>query len=241
MRPLLEIRNLSKQYRGRKVLADLSLALEPGQIVGLLGPNGSGKTTTFECIMGLVQPDRGSILLRGQAISHLPPHKRARQGIGYLAQETTLFRLLTVRDNLRAVLEIVTDSRDGLGKRIEEISKEVGISHLLSQKAYKLSGGEKRRLELAILFCSSPSVVLLDEPFLGIDPLGIQSIRDVILRLHRRGVTILMSEQNVREALRLVDRADILHGGRVIYHGSAQSLTADPQVRAHLLGEDFRL
>jgi lipopolysaccharide export system ATP-binding protein len=233
---------LAKRYNRRNVVDGVSLAMESGEIVGLLGPNGAGKTTSFYMIVGLISPDTGSIHLNGRDITHMPMHERARLGIGYLPQEPSIFRKLTVADNLRTVLEL----RDGLseGQReliIEELLDEFNIGHLRAQPAMGLSGGERRRVEIARALACEPQFMLLDEPFAGVDPISIIDIQKIIDHLRKRGIGILITEHNVRETLGICNRAYILAGGRVIAEGTADDIVRNKEVRQVYLGENFSL
>jgi len=233
---------LAKRYNRRNVVDGVSLAMESGEIVGLLGPNGAGKTTSFYMIVGLISPDTGSIHLNGRDITHMPMHERARLCIGYLPQEPSIFRKLTVADNLRTVLEL----RDGLseGQReliIEELLDEFNIGHLRAQPAMGLSGGERRRVEIARALACEPQFMLLDEPFAGVDPISIIDIQKIIDHLRKRGIGILITEHNVRETLGICNRAYILAGGRVIAEGTADDIVRNKEVRQVYLGENFSL
>ena len=233
---------LAKRYNRRNVVDGVSLAMESGEIVGLLGPNGAGKTTSFYMIVGLISPDTGSIHLNGRDITHMPMHERAQLGIGYLPQEPSIFRKLTVADNLRTVLEL----RDGLseGQReliIEELLDEFNIGHLRAQPAMGLSGGERRRVEIARALACEPQFMLLDEPFAGVDPISIIDIQKIIDHLRKRGIGILITEHNVRETLGICNRAYILAGGRVIAEGTADDIVRNKEVRQVYLGENFSL
>jgi lipopolysaccharide export system ATP-binding protein len=212
-----------------------------GQVVGLLGPNGAGKTTCFYMIIGLVRPDGGHVVLDGADITHYPMHVRARRGLGYLPQETSVFRKLTVQENLLAVLELMPLPRAEREKRAEELLEELGISHLADQMANVLSGGEKRRLEIARALSTQPSFMLLDEPFAGIDPLAVADIKSIIGHLRQRGIGILISDHNVRETLGVCDSAYIMVDGRVIESGTPDSIVCSQEVCRSYLGEDFRL
>jgi lipopolysaccharide export system ATP-binding protein len=234
--------HLAKRYNRRNVVDGVSLNMQAGEIVGLLGPNGAGKTTSFYMIVGLIGPDSGSIHFDGRDITHLPMHARARLGIGYLPQEPSIFRKLSVADNLRAVLEL----RRGLGRKqrrriIEELLEEFNIGHLREQPAIGLSGGERRRVEIARALACEPRFMLLDEPFAGVDPISIIDIQKIIDHLRQRGIGILITEHNVRETLGICSRAYILAGGRVIAEGTAQDIVANPEVRQVYLGENFSL
>lgn len=234
--------HLVKRYNRRSVVEGVSLQMQGGEIVGLLGPNGAGKTTSFYMIVGLIQPDTGSITLNDQDITHLPMHKRARLGIGYLPQEPSIFRKLNVTENLRAVLELRNDLNQGQRELIiEELLDEFNIGHLRHQSALGLSGGERRRVEIARALALEPYFMLLDEPFAGVDPLSILDIQKIIDHLRKRGIGILITEHHVRETLGTCDRAYILAGGRVIAEGTAQDIVQNKEVRQVYLGEHFSL
>jgi len=237
----LVARNLSKSFRRRPVLRDVSIAVQRGEAVGLLGPNGAGKTTCFYLITGLISPDAGSISLDGHAITDLPMYRRARLGIGYLPQEASIFRGMTVENNIRAVLEVVEKDRDTREAMLDELLAEFSISHLRRAPALALSGGERRRAEIARALASRPSFMLLDEPLAGIDPIAVGDIRDLVAHLKDRGIGVLITDHNVRETLDLIDRAYILHEGRLMMEGVPQEIVAHEGVRRVYLGERFRL
>lgn len=237
----LEAKQLEKTYRGRKIVRGVSLRVEHGEVVGLLGPNGAGKTTTFYMVVGLVKPDRGMVTLDGTDITRMPMYRRARNGIGYLAQEPSVFRKLTVAENLTAVLENMGLTAFERLERKDSLLKELGIAHLADSMAYTLSGGERRRVEIARALTLSPKFILLDEPFAGIDPLAVQDIQGIISLLKKKGIGILITDHNVRETLAITDRAYIISEGEIIEAGSAAEITASPQVRQFYLGEAFRL
>jgi len=237
---LLTTHGLKKTYNKRSVVDDVSLQMNSGEIVGLLGPNGAGKTTSFYMIVGLIHPDSGNIHLDGQAITHMPMHARARLGIGYLPQEPSIFRKLTVSDNLRAVLELRGDMSEGqIELRIEELLDEFSVSHLRNQPAIGLSGGERRRVEIARALACEPRFMLLDEPFAGVDPISIIDIQKIIHHLRERGIGVLITEHNVRETLGICDRVYILNEGKVIAEGDSGQIVANPEVRKVYLGENF--
>ncbi len=240
--PILDARDLRKVYGGRAVVDGVSVSVEPGAIVGLLGPNGAGKTTSFYMIAGLVPPDEGTVFFNGKDISALPMHRRARLGLGYLPQEESIFRKLSVEENLLAVLETRADmTRGDRHGRAEELMERFGIIKLRTSLAITLSGGEKRRLTIARSLCTNPRLLMLDEPFSGVDPIAVEDIQRIVRELRDRdGLSILITDHNVRETLRIVDRAYLIHDGRVILEGSAESLVNDPLARKHYLGEDFR-
>lgn len=239
---VLEARDLRKTYGGRAVVDGVSVCVEPGAIVGLLGPNGAGKTTSFYMIAGLVPPDEGRVWFQGKDISGLPMHRRARLGLGYLPQEESIFRKLSVWDNLMAVLETRADlNRAQQRGRAGELLERFGITKLSKSLAITLSGGEKRRLTIARSLCTEPRLLMLDEPFSGVDPIAVEDIQRIVRDLRDRdGLSILITDHNVRETLSIVDRAYLIHDGRVILEGSAQSLVNDPLARKHYLGEEFR-
>jgi lipopolysaccharide export system ATP-binding protein len=233
---ILEGQRLTKIYRKRRVVDDVDLSVQQGEIVGLLGPNGAGKTTTFYMIVGLVRPDAGRILLDGSDLSPLPMFKRARAGIGYLAQEPSVFRRLSVEDNVRAILETVPVSDDERRRRLEGLLDELSIKHLRSVPAYKLSGGERRRLEITRALVTSPKFMLLDEPFAGVDPIAVNDIQTIVAGLRRRGIGVLITDHNVEQTLDIVDRAYIMFEGKVQVSGSVRDLVFNDQVAHHYLG-----
>ena len=233
--------DLSKTYRGRKVVDNVSLNVAPGEVVGLLGPNGAGKTTTFYMVLGLIRPDGGRIVLNGQDITHLPVFQRARRGLGFLPQEPSIFRKLSVEDNLMAILETLDIPREERARRLESLLDELGIAHLARSKAYTLSGGERRRAEIARALVTDPSFLLLDEPFAGIDPIAVDEIQGIIVELKARGIGVLVTDHNVRETLHIVDRAYLISEGQVLLSGTAEALAADDRAREVYLGERFRL
>jgi len=238
---ILNITDLVKAYGGRRVVNGVTLEVQSGQVVGLLGPNGAGKTTCFYMIIGLVKPEGGHIYLDGQEITGYPMHVRARQGLGYLPQETSVFRKLSVRQNMLAILELLPLSREEQGARADQLLDELGIRHLSDQIANVLSGGEKRRLEISRALATRPSFMLLDEPFAGIDPLAVADIKKIIGHLRQRGIGILISDHNVRETLGVCDSAFIMVDGRVIESGPPQSIVCSEAVCRSYLGEDFKL
>lgn len=239
---LLSATALSKSFNRRRVVDGVSLSINSGEIVGLLGPNGAGKTTSFYMIVGLISPDSGSIQIDGRVITHMPMHARAQMGIGYLPQEPSIFRKLTVDDNLRAVLELRNHLTQGQRDLIiEELLDEFSIAHLRDQPAIGLSGGERRRVEIARALACEPRFMLLDEPFAGVDPISIIDIQKIIDHLRRRGIGILITEHNVRETLGICNRAYILNEGRVIAEGSSDHIVQNPEVRKVYLGENFSL
>jgi lipopolysaccharide export system ATP-binding protein len=239
--PGLAAQNVAKHYKNRPVLRDVSLDVQRGEIVGLLGPNGAGKTTFFYILTGLIAADAGNITLEGHDITALPMYRRARLGIGYLPQEASIFRGMTVENNLRAVLEIAETDHHRREAMLESLLAEFSISHLRRAPALALSGGERRRVEIARALATRPSIILLDEPLAGIDPIAIGDIRELILYLKNKGIGVLITDHNVRETLDLVDRAYIIHDGRVLMQGSPSAIIAHDDVRRVYLGERFRL
>ncbi len=232
---------LSKSYRGRRVVDEVNLELRQGEVVGLLGPNGAGKTTTFYMIVGLIAPDGGQVYLNNEEITALPMYQRARSGISYLPQEPSVFRKLTVEENLMSIAETLALSAGEQEASVTGLLKEFGIDHLRRQGAYTLSGGERRRLEIARALVLTPQFVLLDEPFAGIDPLAVLDIQRIIARLRERHIGILITDHNVRETLNITDRAYIINEGKILRHGSPEELTNDVEVKKVYLGENFRL
>jgi lipopolysaccharide export system ATP-binding protein len=237
----LDVRGLGKSYRRRPVLRDVSLRLHRGEVVGLLGPNGAGKTTCFYAVAGLIPPDVGSVFVDGQNVTRLPMYRRAKLGIGYLPQEASVFRGLSVADNIRAVLEISVPDREKRRELLDELLGEFSITHLRRTPAVALSGGERRRVEIARCLASRPKYVLLDEPFAGVDPLAVSDIRKLVRQLTDRGIGVLITDHNVRETLEIIDRAYILHGGTVLMSGSPEQVVRDDNVRRVYLGDSFRL
>jgi lipopolysaccharide export system ATP-binding protein len=237
----LQAVELSKSYRGRRVVDDVELEIGQGEVVGLLGPNGAGKTTTFYIIVGLARPDSGRVLLNGDEITDLPMYLRARSGISYLPQEPSVFRQLTSEENLLAVLETLPLTPEQQRDRLEELLVQMGLETVRQNKAYTLSGGERRRLEIARSLTLQPSFILLDEPFSGIDPLTVKDLQEIIRGLSRSGIGVLITDHNVRETLSVTDRAYILRNGRIFRKGSPAELSEDPEVRRVYLGDHFRL
>ena len=237
----LSVVSIAKSYDRKAVLTDVSLGVERGEVVGLLGPNGAGKTTCFYSVMGLVKPDSGRILLEGQDITGLPMYRRAILGLGYLPQETSIFRGLTVSQNIMAVLEVAEPDRRARRDRLEQLLGEFHIERLRDVPAMALSGGERRRCEIARALAANPTIMLLDEPFAGIDPISISDIRDLIIELKSRDIGVLITDHNVRETLDIVDRACIIYGGQVLFAGSPEDLVRDENVRRLYLGESFEL
>ena len=232
---------LGKRYKKRPVVRNVSLSLQRGEAVGLLGPNGAGKTTTFYMITGLVQPDEGRVMMDGHDVTMLPMYRRARLGLGYLPQEASIFRGLTVEQNISAALEVVEPEADRRAAMLDELLAEFGIAHLRRAPALALSGGERRRCEIARALATHPSYILLDEPLAGIDPIAVGEIRDLVKHLKDRGIGVLITDHNVRETLEIIDRAYILHDGKVLMEGNPQEIVANEDVRRVYLGEKFSL
>jgi len=237
----LEVISIAKSYDKRSVLSDISLTVGKGEVLGLLGPNGAGKTTCFYSIMGLVRPDSGRILMDGIDVTKLPMYRRAILGLGYLPQETSIFRGMTVEQNINCVLEMVEPDKEVREQELERLLDEFGLARLRESPAMALSGGERRRCEIARALAAKPSIMLLDEPFAGIDPLSIGDIRHLVIDLKERGIGVLITDHNVRETLDIVDRACIIYGGQVLFAGSPADLVADENVRRLYLGESFTL
>ncbi len=237
----LRARGLGKSYRRRPVVRGVDLELYRGEAVGLLGPNGAGKTTTFYMITGLVQADQGKIEIDGEDVTEEPMYRRARRGLGYLPQEASIFRGLTVTQNIMAVLELVESDKSVRLTRLEELLEEFSVTHLRDTPAVALSGGERRRVEIARCLASNPSFILLDEPFAGVDPIAVNDIRDLVKHLKSRDIGVLITDHNVRETLEIIDRAYILHDGQVLMSGTPEEVVADDNVRRVYLGEGFRI
>ncbi len=237
----LAAHNLSKSYRQRPVVRDVSVSVQRGEAVGLLGPNGAGKTTCFYLITGLIAPDSGSITLDGDEVTELPMYRRARMGVGYLPQEASIFRGMSVEANIRAVLEVVEKDRDARETMLDELLAEFSISHLRQTPSLALSGGERRRVEIARALASRPSFMLLDEPLAGIDPIAVGDIRDLVAHLKDRGLGVLITDHNVRETLDIIERAYIIHEGRLMMEGAPDEIVAHEGVRRVYLGERFKL
>lgn len=236
---ILEIKSIGKSYSSRRVVRDVSLEIKSGEIIGLLGPNGAGKTTSFYIITGLIKPDYGSILLDGQEITKLPMYQRARFGLSYLPQESSIFRGLSVEQNIMAVLEIAITDDDEREHRLEELLAEFSISHLRNASAIALSGGERRRVEIARCLATNPKFLLLDEPLAGIDPIAVNDIKNLIHHLKDRGLGVLITDHNVREALSIIDKAYIIHDGSVLMHGTPDEIVNNKEVQKVYLGESF--
>ena len=237
----LETDRISKTYRGRRVVDDVSLFVQQGEVVGLLGPNGAGKTTSFYMIVGLISPDSGRVLVDSQDITDLPMYQRARKGISYLPQEASVFRKLTVEENLLAVFETMNLPLSERQRRTRELLEEFGITHIARNRAFSLSGGERRRVEIARSLAINPAFILLDEPFAGIDPIAVFEIQRIVSQLRARGIGILITDHNVRETLKITDRAYIIKEGEIFRQGVPESLSADAEVRRIYLGETFNL
>ena len=238
---LLSTDKLAKSYNQRRVVNGVSINVDAGEIVGLLGPNGAGKTTTFNIVVGILKPDEGEVRFQGSDITRLPMHERARLGIGYLTQEPSVFRKLTVEENILAILETCPMSAKERALRLKSLLDELDLTGVAASKAYLLSGGEKRRLEVTRALVTSPKLLLLDEPFSGIDPIAVYEVQKIVRRLKERGLGILITDHNVRETLKLVDRAYLIHHGDVIYQGLGEEMVNDPKAREIYLGPDFNL
>ncbi len=241
MTDVLKVESLVKVYRKKRVVDDVSLFVRQGEVVGLLGPNGAGKTTTFYMVIGQIQPDGGRVLLREKDITNFPMYVRARHGIGYLTQEPSIFRKLTVEDNIKAILETLPISSSEFDTILKNILVELGIERVATQKAYSLSGGERRRVEIARTLVCSPSFILLDEPFAGIDPLAVEDIKTIVRHLKDRNIGVLITDHNVRDILEITDRAYIISEGRIFASGSPDEITSNADVRRSYLGEHFEL
>lgn len=236
---LLEVKNLVKRFNGKAVVSGLSFHVLPGEVVGLLGPNGAGKTTAFYITIGLIRPDEGEVYFKGQNITALPIHKRAALGFGYLAQEPSIFRHLSVEDNILCILETLPTSNRQ--EKLEALLQELHLEHLRKKMAITLSGGERRRLEITRALVTSPSLLLLDEPFANIDPLAVADVKHLIRLLKQKGISVLITDHNAREIFSIVDRSYLVQEGKVLLSGSTESLINDPKARKSYLGEDFRL
>ena len=237
----LRVENLGKSYKKRPVIRDVSLELGRGEVVALLGPNGSGKTTCFYAIAGLITPEAGHVIIDGRDVTTLPMYRRAKLGIGYLPQEMSIFRGMTVEDNIRAILEISVSDSHKQRERLEDLLSEFSIEHLRRASAMALSGGERRRVEIARCLAADPKYLLLDEPFAGVDPIAVGEIRSLVADLKTRGIGVLITDHNVRETLEIVDRAYILHDGKVLMSGTAEEVVRDENVRRVYLGQSFRI
>jgi lipopolysaccharide export system ATP-binding protein len=237
----LEARDLERYYGNWKVVDKVNIEVKRGEVVGLLGPNGAGKTTTFYLIVGLLRPDRGKIMVDGRDLTRVPMHARARLGIGYLQQEPSIFRRLTVRENILAILETLPIKGKERNERLDGLLEELNIAHIADRKGYNLSGGERRRVEITRALVTQPGYLLLDEPFVGIDPIAVAEIQDIVSRLKKKGLGILITDHNVRETLSTTDRAYIMFEGKILLRGTSQELATDPVARQIYLGERFRL
>ena len=238
---MLEAKGLVKLYKGRKVVNNLSLTVEKGEVVGLLGPNGAGKTTTFYMAVGLIRPDKGSVYLNDKNITELPMYLRARMGISYLPQEPSVFRKLTVRENIMSILETIDLEDKEREERLDSLLSELNISHLADNKAYTLSGGERRRVEITRALVTSPSFMLLDEPFAGIDPIAVTEIQNIIAKLKKKNIGILITDHSVQETLAITDRAYIINEGKMLISGTPKEIAHSSKARAIYLGDKFRL
>ena len=238
---VLHTRDLVKIYGKRRVVDDVSLKVTQGEIVGLLGPNGAGKTTSFYMITGLIRPNSGHIFLDNDDITNLPMYKRSRRGISYLPQEASIFRKLTVEENLLAIMEVIGIKRADRKKRAQELMEELGISHLAKNKGYNLSGGERRRTEIARTLVTNPKFILLDEPFAGVDPIAVQDIQNIVKNLKIKNIGVLITDHNVRETLSITDHAYLLFEGKILKEGNSEYLANDPEARKLYLGDKFRL
>lgn len=239
--PLLSIENLKKSYAGNPVVDGLDFYVLPGEVVGLLGPNGAGKTTAFYMTMGLIRPDQGKVFFQGHDITMLPIHERSKMGMGYLAQEPSIFRQLSVEENISCILETLPLSKQQQKERLQTLLQELGLTALAKKKACTLSGGQRRRLEITRALVTCPSLLLLDEPFANIDPLAVQDVKKLILLLKNKGISVLITDHNAREIFSIVDRSYLMADGRVMISGSVDELLQNPQARQSYLGEDFRM
>lgn len=238
---MLHARDLIKRYKGRTVVGGVSVQVRQGEIVGLLGPNGAGKTTTFYMITGLVRPNSGHVYIDYQEITNLPMYKRAQRGIGYLPQEASVFRKLSVEDNIRAILELTGLSKEQQSNRLEQLLSEFGLEHVRKNMGDVLSGGERRRTEIARALATEPKFILLDEPFAGVDPIAVEDIQSIVSKLKERNIGVLITDHNVQETLSITDRAYLLFEGKILKQGTAEELAADEQVRKVYLGQNFEL
>lgn len=238
---ILRAENIVKKYRKRTVVKGVSFDVEQGEIVGLLGPNGAGKTTSFYMIVGLIQPFSGKIFLDQEEITNLPVYRRAKKGIGYLAQEASVFRKLSIEDNIRAVLEMTTYSKEYQREKLETLIQEFGLQHIRKSKGIQLSGGERRRTEIARALAIDPKFILLDEPFAGVDPIAVEDIQQIVVKLKEKNIGVLITDHNVHETLSITDRSYLLFEGRILKAGTAHELAADEDVRRVYLGQNFEL
>jgi lipopolysaccharide export system ATP-binding protein len=241
IQPLLKAEDLAKSYGGKPVVNGLSLHVAPGEVIGLLGPNGAGKTTAFYMTIGLIKPDKGKVFFKGQEVTHLPIHERAKMGMGYLAQEPSVFRHLTVEENIRCILETLPIGKIELKQRLEALLKELHLHPLAKKRASTLSGGERRRLEITRALIIQPSLLLLDEPFANIDPLAVHDVKQMIHHLKSKGISVLITDHNAREIFSIVDRSYLIRDGQVLMSGSVDELLQSKEARAVYFGEDFRL
>ncbi|MFZ2620506.1 MAG: LPS export ABC transporter ATP-binding protein [Alphaproteobacteria bacterium] len=237
----LQVRGIGRMLKQRALLNDVTFDVQKGEVVALLGPNGAGKTTCFHAVTGLIPVDSGQITLDGADVTHWPVYRRARAGLGYLPQEASIFRGLTAEQNIRAVLEVVEPNRHAVNERLEELIAEFGLEKVRTSPAPALSGGERRRVEIARALAARPSYILLDEPFAGVDPIAVNDVRHLVMNLKNRGLGVLITDHNVRETLEIVDRACILHDGRLLTHGTPADIVANPDVKRVYLGESFKL
>ncbi|MEM7790113.1 MAG: LPS export ABC transporter ATP-binding protein [Verrucomicrobiota bacterium] len=240
-RPTIQTRQLVRDFGKRRVVKDVNVTVKAGEIVGLLGPNGAGKTTTFYIIVGLIKATKGKVFLDEYDLTPLPMYRRSRRGIGYLPQEASIFRKMTVEQNIRAIAETLPLKKAERKACVEKHLSELGLEHLAKQKAYTLSGGERRRLEISRALVTNPKFLLMDEPFSGVDPISVSEVQKIIIQLKERGIGVLITDHNVRETLRIVDRAYLMHQGSVLCEGSSDFLINDPQSRQYYLGEDFNI
>lgn len=238
---LLEVKDLEKTYNGKAVVNGLSFTVRPGEVVGLLGPNGAGKTTAFYMTIGLIKPDKGSVFFKGTDVTESPIHKRAKMGLGYLAQEPSVFRSLTVEENLLCILETLSLTKPEKMTRLEELLGELHLTHLRKKKAASLSGGERRRLEITRALICEPSLLLLDEPFANIDPLAVQDVKHLITHLKKKNISILITDHNAREIFSIVDRSYLIHEGKVMLSGTVEDLLSNPEARRNYFGDNFKL
>jgi lipopolysaccharide export system ATP-binding protein len=240
-KPLLEVNSLVKHYGGKAVVNGLSFSIDPGEVVGLLGPNGAGKTTAFYMTVGLIQPDKGTVIFKGENVTFKPVHSRAKMGLGYLAQEPSIFRGLSVEDNILCILETLNLSSKEKKDKLKKLLSELNIEHLAKKKAATLSGGERRRLEITRALVTEPSLLLLDEPFANIDPIAVQDVKDLIGLLRAKGISILITDHNAREIFAIVDRSYLIQEGSVFIEGSVNELISNVEAKKSYFGKDFRL
>lgn len=238
---LLEVKHLVKRFGGKAVVNDLSFSIQPGEVVGLLGPNGAGKTTAFYMTVGLIAPDEGTVFFKGEDVTRKPIHARAKMGLGYLAQEPSIFRSLTVEENILCILETLPLSKEMQQQRLTSLLSELHLEHLRKKQAVSLSGGERRRLEITRALVTEPSLLLLDEPFANIDPLAVQDVKQLIRMLEKKGISVLITDHNAREIFAIVKRSYLIQEGRVFLAGTVDELLSNPEARRSYFGEDFRL